>query len=884
MTSSPLNIDTDGIPGSKPSSPASKMQPGWIVQEVPSVGWVVKELPAEDTGSQATPQGTPEYRDVRVPADQFNRPDSNHSASDPQPPFLPPGGEAAPLSPMHEPMMLPGGLEAGMPPPSTLGKPRPRSAMPRSQTATDASAQRLAQLRGTISENSPAGVIFRPAHNTSAEEFERTLGPEPSEPAYATTLGASSAASTAPPAKASQAPRAPRLGGNGKPAGFDAFVVFALDADRRNRDNKLRAAAVTRGLESRELNVCQQSFLARAVNNHLSSSDEAHFMAQAAQSSACAVLLLTRKFIEKADSGAFGDSCVAAFTLAKRLPNAIVVALEPELVDPSAWGWNQIFARFSGRAVVDLSMEVTDRGWEDSMDRLAWLLNPQPGFGRNPFGSSSGSGSPPASWPASPSGTFGEGDLAATLKDVHQEPAYHCFVSHNWGKDSKGRDNDARVHSISRHLQSQGIRIFVHDWESHRYNSPDEAMVDGMRRSGVAIVFLTKSYIEKIEAGKIDDDCVAQFNLAKRAPAIIPVIMEPELVKTSKWGWNRVFAHLSGKMTVDLSRGEVSGLPQLLWTPGSQRLHAALDLLELRVRAEAARVLPKEVQDRPPPMIPQIGIAWLFVACFFFASIVHLLATAGRAAVGDWTILLRLLGILAALFWSIGFAVFVFWLVIKARDPPTFDVNFSLAQPLSIVANFLRATCTLVWVITHILELASVSIAVWSYVEYWAAHIFTGSCLACALDATLFSRGAAGSLQSCPPFTIPDLPGYSSLAFTVGGACMSIAVMSSGDAADLELAAGVSFFLGTCCYVAWLVKTPGLISQYFTAAESKEAKRRETPPAPGSFLSAEVALREAAHAAPAPEFAMASAMRPPEGLQGQPTDTYMQGPGQMHEP
>lgn len=34
--------------------------------------------------------------------------------------------------------------------------------------------------------------------------------------------------------------------------------------------------------------------------------------------------------------------------------------------------------------------------------------------------------------------------------------------------------------------------------------------------------------------------CIAlRFNLAKRAPAILPVVLEPEMTKISKWGWNR---------------------------------------------------------------------------------------------------------------------------------------------------------------------------------------------------------------------------------------------------------------------------------------------------------------------------------------------------------
>lgn len=39
-----------------------------------------------------------------------------------------------------------------------------------------------------------------------------------------------------------------------------------------------------------------------------------------------------------------------------------------------------------------------------------------------------------------------------------------------------------------------------------------------------------------------------RFNLAKMAPAILPVVLEPEMTKISKWGWNRV-SLLHGSMS-----------------------------------------------------------------------------------------------------------------------------------------------------------------------------------------------------------------------------------------------------------------------------------------------------------------------------------------------
>lgn len=324
-------------------------------------------------------------------------------------------------------------------------------------------------------------------------------------------------------------------------------------------------------------------------------------------------------------------------------------------------------------------------------------------------------------------------------------------------------------------------------------------------------------------------------------------------------------------MTVDLSRGEVSGLPQLLWMPGSQRMYSSLELLELRVRQEAAGILPKEVQDRPPPMIPYSGIAWLMVACLFIASIVQVLTAAGRCAVGEWTVLLRLCGILAAVFWTIGFTVFFLWLVIKARAPPSFDIDFSMVQPISATANLLRALCASLWMAGHIFELASIDIG-WSMIGAVTTYVFSLSCLACAVDAAFSSRGAASSFKGCCAFTIPDLPGHGSVAFAVGSALLSAADALSGEA-SLELAGAVLLFLGTSCYIVWLARTPNQISHYFQAAENRRMQMQEPPTAPKQFLtSPEGMLRESAQAAP------------PDRLDGHPTDTCVRGPDHMHEP
>eukprot|EP00931_Biecheleriopsis_adriatica_P046099 TRINITY_DN26454_c0_g1_i1.p1 TRINITY_DN26454_c0_g1~~TRINITY_DN26454_c0_g1_i1.p1 ORF type:complete len:847 (-),score=178.16 TRINITY_DN26454_c0_g1_i1:207-2747(-) len=810
-----------------PSRPGSaKSQPGWMVQEMPGVGWVVKELhPAEDTGSEETEGGPDSLRDPS--------PRPRHSPA-------PPSEEAcAPSRPVQEPSPLPGVMgESGdgeerdhfRPLPS-----RPQSATTRPQSAlrrlADTSAGALAEQ--PHAELKPPDILNRPAsagaHSSAATEPPLSFAP-----------------SMAGTSSVSAAQRAPRTGGNGKPAAHDAFVIFAGDGDQLSRDSAARAAAVTQGLQVRGLNVCQQSLLAGSVNHHLSSSDEAHFMAQAAQMSACAVILLTRKFIERVDSGIFGDSCVAAFTLAKRLPNAIIVAMEPDLVEPTAWGWNQLFARFSGRAVVDLSMEVDDAQWDDSVDRLAFLLNPAVEMPRTNLSSANYSGTLQTSWPASPSGALRPRGASLSSTDA-DDRSYHCFISHNWGKDTRGRDNHLRVLSIARTLQGKGIKVFLEDWEAHRYASADEAMVDGMRRSGVALMFVTKNYIEKIEEGKIEDDCVAQFNLAKRAPSIIPVVMEPELMKTTKWGWNRAFAHLSGKMVVDLSRSDVQGLPQLLWTASAQRTHAALDLLELRVRQEAHRLHPKAVQEKPPPVIPHKGIVTLAVVAFLFGAILQVLVAAARLALGgglkSW---LQVAGVVSALSWLTGFFMFMFWLMMKARTPPMFDVNVGQIQPASIAANASRSIACLLLAFKHVIFLLQLE-ADFAWVGPTAAHFFLGGSVVAFVDAAVLSRGSAGNFKASM-ISGGSLAGWGSAALAAGSVLLSASAQLEHDdddqldtAISLEFCGSLLLLLGASLYLIWTMLSPQELRRYFEelVAERDKDKGRSSLRQAGAGNSSE---------------------------------------------
>lgn len=607
---------------------------------------------------------------------------------------------------------------------------------------------------------------------------------------------------------------------------FDAFVIYAMGNGQQAKPSATRAAVISRALQARNIRVCQQSFLVGAVTHHFSSSDEAHFMAQAAQNSNCAVILLTRQFIDRVESGVFGDSCVAAFTLAKCLPNAVVAVLESDLINPGTWGWNQVFARFSGRAVMDLSMEESDPSWEEAVDRLAWLLNPHADISRSVVGTTSTGG------PLS----LHESNLAWKTDEKGEGPSYDCFISHNWGKDSQGRDNHKRVMQIAGILEGHGIQVFLPDREAHRYNSTDEAMVDGMRRSAVALVFVTRKYIEKIEEGKVDDDCVAQFNLAKMAPAILPVVLEPEMTKISKWGWNRVYAHLSGKMLVDLSGGEVAGFPQVLWSGKAQRMQCAIDLLELRILQESYRLHPKRVQSNASLLVPHKDVILIVAVCFAAGAVLNgVVAFCQSLMNGNLNLILRLVGLASALFWVAGFILHSIWLVMKARLPPDFEVRFGMVQPIAMVASGVRAIAWMLMVLLHVMRLTGVEELTdaemnhpnstakdfpndWEWSSLLSAHLFTAGCIVCCLDAAVLSHGTVGSFQAGWK-SVSNFAGVAWVLMAIGASFNSMSTQLEHDTDEvspgLQISGMLFLLMASISYFLWLVMHPSELRRHF---------------------------------------------------------------------
>lgn len=112
------------------------------------------------------------------------------------------------------------------------------------------------------------------------------------------------------------------------------------------------------------------------------------------------------------------------------------------------------------------------------------------------------------------------------------------FFSHDWKLDSMGRDNHKRVHEIVKTIRKYGYTTWFD--EDDMNGNIDAAMADGIEQADAVIVCITESYCNKINNASRDlrarDNCLKEWTYAHaRNKLMIPLIMEPNMLNTSKW-------------------------------------------------------------------------------------------------------------------------------------------------------------------------------------------------------------------------------------------------------------------------------------------------------------------------------------------------------------
>ncbi len=125
-----------------------------------------------------------------------------------------------------------------------------------------------------------------------------------------------------------------------------------------------------------------------------------------------------------------------------------------------------------------------------------------------------------------------EGELPVTpIDDPNTSSTFIAFLSHNWGRDTEGRDNHKRVLRFKNQLLIEGIENLWLDEEMMTGNIVRQ-MSTGIHQSKVVIVFITQRYINKVAgqgAARDNDNCLLEFDYARRkkgSSKMIAVVME----------------------------------------------------------------------------------------------------------------------------------------------------------------------------------------------------------------------------------------------------------------------------------------------------------------------------------------------------------------------
>jgi hypothetical protein len=147
-----------------------------------------------------------------------------------------------------------------------------------------------------------------------------------------------------------------------------------------------------------------------------------------------------------------------------------------------------------------------------------------------------------------------------------KDEQYDVFLSHHWGDDQEGRNNHDRVRAIANGLRARGIKVWLD--ENIMDHDLTNQMSDGIDSSRLVAVFITKTYIRKVQGlGPLglDDNCKGEFEYALRrhgVAKILPVVMEAGCLDTNKWTGGVGF-RLGSKLYTDLSKGLMPSDDQL---------------------------------------------------------------------------------------------------------------------------------------------------------------------------------------------------------------------------------------------------------------------------------------------------------------------------------
>ena len=109
-------------------------------------------------------------------------------------------------------------------------------------------------------------------------------------------------------------------------------------------------------------------------------------------------------------------------------------------------------------------------------------------------------------------------------------------MTHSWSNNEDGSNNHEAVSRVNNMLKSLGIVTWF-DGERMR-GQVRKTMTDGIDNSALIIVFITRTYIEKVNQGDTVDNCCFEFGYGmdqKNSKNMIPVVMEDGCRNPRSW-------------------------------------------------------------------------------------------------------------------------------------------------------------------------------------------------------------------------------------------------------------------------------------------------------------------------------------------------------------
>jgi len=124
------------------------------------------------------------------------------------------------------------------------------------------------------------------------------------------------------------------------------------------------------------------------------------------------------------------------------------------------------------------------------------------------------------------------------------------FLTHTWVKDELNRDNHSRVATVNKLLKAHGFKTWFD--EDKMEGHIDQRMAEGINDSDVILVFITKTYMEKLNT-EGHDNCKKEFTYAIiQNKKMIPIVMESCMRNHKEW-IGILGVNLAGDLYVDMS-------------------------------------------------------------------------------------------------------------------------------------------------------------------------------------------------------------------------------------------------------------------------------------------------------------------------------------------